>query len=154
MPAGVGLLGSRPCCVSFDHFRLVSPGLSAQTPDETLPRRWSLPETPDIYSVEATGRIVEAARRCIEEDDPALVYCTTNDDVFHHYASGDPKGERQIADVGARVAKIFADDPMHQIYLTGDHSMSQKTTIANMQHVCDETASKRSAWGRSRTATS
>lgn len=103
---------------------------------------------------EATGRIVEAARRCIEEDDPALVYCTTNDDVFHHYASGDPKGERQIADVGARVAKIFADDPMRQIYLTGDHSMSQKTTIANMQHVCDETASKCSAWGLSRTATS
>ncbi len=154
MPAGAGLLGSRPCCVSFDHFRLVSPGLSAQTPDETLPRRRSLPETPDIYSVEATGRIIDAAWCCIEEDDPALVYCATNDDVFHHYASGDPKSERQIADVGSRVAKIFADDPMRQIYLTGDHSMSQKTTIANTRHACDETASKRSAWGRSRTATS
>ena len=113
-------------------------GLSAQTPDEALLARWGLSTPPDIYSVEATGWIVDAARRCIEVDDPAFVYCTTNDYIFHHYAPGDPKAERQIADVDEQVAKIYAADPERQIYLTADHGMNQKTTIANMQHVCDD----------------
>ena len=113
-------------------------GLSAQTPDEGLLKRWGLPTPPDIYSVEATRWIVEAALRCIEVDDPAFVYCTTNDFVFHHYAPGTPEAQQQITDVDELVAKIHEADPTRQIYLTADHSMNQKTTIANMQHVCDD----------------
>ena len=113
-------------------------GLSAQDADPELLKRWGLSEPPDIYSVEASGWIADAAVRCIETDDPAFVYCTTNDYVFHHYAPGDPKAQQQISDIDAAVARAYEADPTRQIYITADHGMNQKTTIANMQHVCDD----------------
>lgn len=112
-------------------------GISAQAPDPGLLERYGLPAPPPIQSEASTEWIVEAACRCIEIDDPDLVYCTTNDYVFHHRAPGSREALAQIAAVDACVAKIFALDPARQVYITADHGMNQKTTIYNFQTIAD-----------------
>lgn len=112
-------------------------GLSAQTPDPELLARYRLPAPPALDSLEATRWILEAACRCIQTDDPALVYCTTNDFIFHHFAPGQPEADRQIGDIDQWMETIAGLDPDRQIYITADHGMNQKTAIANMQKLAD-----------------
>lgn len=61
-------------------------GRSAQDPDPVLLRRYGLDRQLAIQSIEATDWIVRTTCRCIERADPDLVYCTTNDYIFHHFA--------------------------------------------------------------------
>ncbi|MGI5897078.1 MAG: alkaline phosphatase family protein [Oscillospiraceae bacterium] len=106
-------------------------GLSEQNPDPELLRRYGLPMPPPIQSVDSTRWILDAAYRCMKTDDPDLVYCTTNDYIFHHFAPGQAEANEQIAAVDEYIQKIHALNPERQIYITADHGMNQKTTIVN-----------------------
>ncbi len=106
-------------------------GLSAQNPDGGLLERYGLEAPPSIQSVDSTRWIMNAAYECIRNDNPDLVYCTTNDYVFHHFAPGQAEANQQIAAVDEYLEKIFSLDPHRQIYITADHGMNQKTTIVN-----------------------
>lgn len=112
-------------------------GISAQTPDETLLRRYGMEQPPAIDSVEATEWIAKAAYECIKKDSPDFVYCTTNDYVFHHFAPGTREAEGQIRAIDTYIEKIASLEPQRQIYITADHGMNQKTRIVNFQIVCD-----------------
>ena len=114
-----------------------SVGLSAQTPDDVLMRRYKLAPPPAIDSVESTEWILSAACACIREDDPDLLYCTTNDYIFHHFAPGTPEAAAQIAAADSYIAQIHALAPDRQIYITADHGMNQKTTILNFGLLAD-----------------
>lgn len=111
-------------------------GFSVQEPDSKLLLRYGLEKAPAINSVEATGFIVKAAYECIKKDNPDLMYCTTNDFVFHHYAPGEPEARTQIEDIDNYIKKIHDLDPKRQIYITADHGMNQKTTIVNFPMIC------------------
>ena len=108
-------------------------GLSAEAPGEETLRRYGLKAPPPIRSVESTEWILQAALRCVERDAPDLVYCTTNDYVFHHCPPGHPHAVAQIRAVEDYVEKIHRADPGRQIYITADHGMNQKTVIVNFQ---------------------
>lgn len=112
-------------------------GFTLQDPDLELVRRYHLSPPPTIQSVESSGWIVEAACRCIEIDHPELVYCTTNDGVFHHHAPGEPEATEQIAAIDRWIARIHEIDPERQIYITADHGMNRKTTILDLQRMAD-----------------
>ncbi|WP_105203329.1 alkaline phosphatase family protein [Neobittarella massiliensis] len=112
-------------------------GLSAQDPDPVLLRRYGLDWPPTIQSIEATDWIVRAACRCIEREDPDLVYCTTNDYIFHHFAPGSEPARAQITAVDDCLAQLAASQPHRQIYITADHGMNQKKTILNFQAMAD-----------------
>lgn len=111
-------------------------GLSAQDADKEILDRYGLDMPPAINSVEATGWIVKAAYECIKKDDPHIMYCTTNDFIFHHFAPGSREAEMQIADVDKYIDLIHKADPQRQIYITADHGMNQKTTIVNFPEIC------------------
>ena len=113
-------------------------GLSAQAPDEALLERYGLEAPPAIDSVEATEWILKAACRCIEKDSPDLVYCTTNDFIFHHFAPGSPEANEQIAAVNRYIAEISQLEPNRSIYITADHGMNKKTQIINMGTVASD----------------
>lgn len=113
-------------------------GLSAQEPDVGLLQKYGLEAPPAINSVEATGWIVKAAYECIKQDEPDLMYCTTNDFVFHHYAPGAAEAKAQIRDIDEYINKIHQIDPKRQIYITADHGMNQKTTIVNFPAICEK----------------
>ena len=106
-------------------------GLSEESPDCELLTRYGLAAPPSIQSVESTCWIMDAVYRCIKMDNPDLVYCTTNDYIFHHVAPGQKKANEQIAAIDEYIAKIHALDSKRQIYITADHGMNQKTTIVN-----------------------
>lgn len=108
-------------------------GISAQTPDPQLLRRYDLAAPPPIQDVGSTRWILEAAYHCIRRDNPDLVYCTTNDFIFHHAAPGEREAQEQIAAVDEYINRICTMDPDRQIYITADHGMNQKTTIVNFQ---------------------
>lgn len=110
-------------------------GLSAQDPDQTVLERYDLSQAPAINSVEATEWIVRAAAECIRRDDPDLVYCTTNDYVFHHFAPGTPEANAQIRAINDIISEIAEMDPERQIYITADHGMNQKHTIVNFPQI-------------------
>lgn len=113
----------------------VSFGLSLQDPDRELLARYRLPDPPAVDSPEATGWIMDAAYRCLQRDCPALIYCTTNDFIFHHFAPGSKEADGQIAAIDQAVQKIASLDPERQIYITADHGMNQKTVIVNFQKI-------------------
>ena len=110
-------------------------GLSVQDPDEEIIKRYDLSPAPAINSVEATEWIVRAAAECIRRDDPDLMYCTTNDYIFHHFAPGTPEADAQIKAVSDIICEIAAMDPERQIYITADHGMNQKHTIVNFPQI-------------------
>jgi len=112
-------------------------GISVQTPDQKLLQKYQLDPPPAINSPEATRWILKAAYHCIQTADPDLVYCTTNDYVFHHFAPGEPTANEQIAAIDEYIAKIVSLDPERQIYITADHGMNQKTTIINFQRIAE-----------------
>ena len=113
-------------------------GISAQTPDEALLKRLGLPTPPSISSLESSRWIVNAALACIRQEDPDLVYCTTNDYVFHHFGPGTPEAQLQIKQIDDVVAAIHATDPERQIYITADHGMNQKHHLLDFQQLADE----------------
>lgn len=115
----------------------VTAGISAQSPDETLLQRYGLEPPPAIDSLKATEWIIKAACRCIEEDSPDFVYCTTNDYVFHHFAPGTEEARSQIRAIDNYIEKIAALEPQRQIYITADHGMNRKTRIVNFQMIAD-----------------
>ena len=71
-------------------------GISVQTPDAGLLERLGLSAPPEVQSPESTRWIYEAALACVREEDPDLLYCTTNDFVFHHHGPGTPEAADQI----------------------------------------------------------
>lgn len=112
-------------------------GISAQAPDEALLKRYNLAPPPAIQSVDSTRWILNAAFQCIRVDNPHLVYCTTNDYIFHHYPPGSPEANRQISALDEFVGRIHAISPERQIYVTADHGMNAKTTLVNFQAIAN-----------------
>ena len=113
-------------------------GISVQTPDEALLKKYGLPAPPAVSSLESSRWIVEAARAVIKQEDPALVYCTTNDFGFHHYGPEAPEAQLQIRQIDEAVDAIHAADPERQIYITADHGMNQKHHLLDVQQLADE----------------
>ena len=113
-------------------------GISVQTPDEALLKKYGLPAPPAVSSLESSRWIVEAARAVIKQEDPALVYCTTNDFGFHHYGPEAPEAQLQIRQIDEAVDAIHAAVPERQIYITADHGMNQKHHLLDVQQLADE----------------
>lgn len=113
-------------------------GISVQHPDPELLSRLQLSPPPQVQSADSTRWIFEAAYRCIRQEDPELVYCTTNDFVMHHYGPETQEAREQIRIIDGYVKKIHELDPVRQIYITADHGMNQKSDLLNMQHLCDD----------------
>ena len=96
-------------------------GISVQTPDPALLKKLGLSAPPEVSSLESSRWIVEAALAVIKKEDPALVYCTTNDYGFHHFEPGSPEAQLQIRQIDEAVTAIHGADPDRQIYITADH---------------------------------
>lgn len=111
-------------------------GLSVQDADEEIIKRYGLSKPPLINSIEATGWIMKAAYECIKKDDPQIIYCTTNDFIFHHFPPLSKEANMQIADIDRYMHMIYEEDPQRQIYITADHGMNQKTRIVNFAEIC------------------
>lgn len=113
-------------------------GISVQKPDQELLARLGLSVPPQVQSPDSSRWIFEAAYQCIKKENPALVYCTTNDFIMHHFPPGTDEAREQIRAADDYVAKIHDLDPSRQIYVTADHGMNQKTTLINLQTISDE----------------
>ena len=113
-------------------------GISVQTPDEALLKKLGLAAPPEVSSLESSRWIVEAARAVIKKEDPALVYCTTNDFGFHHFGPEAAEAQRQVRQIDEAVAAIHEADPERQIYITADHGMNQKHQLLDFQQLADE----------------
>ena len=113
-------------------------GISVQTPDAALLKRFGLPTPPAVSSLESSEWIVNAALAVIEKEDPALVYCTTNDFGFHHFGPETVEAQLQIRQIDEAVAVIHKADPERQIYITADHGMNQKHHLLDFQQLADE----------------
>lgn len=109
----------------------VDMGLSVQTPDERLIKKLGIDAPPAVNSHEGTEWILKAAYECIKKYSPDLMYCTTNDFVFHHYAPGTPEANAQTAYVNEYITRIHQLEPGRRIYITADHGMNQKTRLLN-----------------------
>jgi phosphonoacetate hydrolase len=81
---------------------------------------------------------VNAALAVIKQEDPALVYCTTNDYGFHHFGPEAPEAQLQIQQIDEAVAAIHEADPERQIYVTADHGMNRKHHLLDFQRLADE----------------
>ena len=112
-------------------------GISVQTPDAGLLERLGLSAPPEVQSPESTRWIYEAALACVKEEDPDLLYCTTNDFVFHHHGPGTPEAADQIRWMNEYVRRIHEADPERRIYITADHGMNQKHRLINFQAMAD-----------------
>lgn len=112
-------------------------GISVQTPDKALLDKLGLPLPPQVQDPQSTEWIMQAALACIEKEQPDLLYCTTNDFVFHHYGPGTPEAEAQIRYINEYVKKIHLADPERRIYITADHGMNQKSKLVNFQAVAE-----------------
>ena len=113
-------------------------GISVQTPDAPLLQKLGIPAPPGVSSLESSRWIVEAALAVIKKEDPALVYCTTNDFGFHHFGPEAPEAQLQIRQIDEAVAAIHEADPERQIYITADHGMNQKHHLLDFQQLADE----------------
>ena len=113
-------------------------GISVQTPDEALLKKYGLPAPPAVSSLESSQWIVNAALTVIKQEDPALVYCTTNDYGFHHFGPEAPEAQLQIRQIDEAIASIHGADPERQIYITADHGMNQKHRLLDFQQLADE----------------
>ena len=113
-------------------------GISVQTPDETLLKKYRLPAPPAVSSLDSSRWIVNAALAVIKQEDPALVYCTTNDYGFHHFGPEAPEAQLQIQQIDEAVAAIHEADPERQIYVTADHGMNRKHRLLDFQRLADE----------------
>ena len=113
-------------------------GISVQTPDEALLKKYGLPVPPAVSSLESSQWIVNAALAVIKQEDPALVYCTTNDYGFHHFGPEVPEAQLQIRQIDEAIAAIHGVDPERQIYITADHGMNQKHHLLDFQQLADE----------------
>lgn len=112
-------------------------GISAQKPDSALFDRLGLSAPPQVQSPESSRWIFEAAWHCIKKENPELVYCTTNDFVMHHYGPEADLAKEQIQTLNEYVKRIYALDSQREIYITADHGMNQKTTLINLQTICN-----------------
>lgn len=117
-------------------------GISVQDPDKALLDKLGLPLPPQVQDPESTAWIMQAALACIEKEQPDLLYCTTNDFVFHHYGPGTPEAEAQIRYINAYTKKIHEADPERRIYITADHGMNQKKRLLNFQALADHAGLK------------
>lgn len=108
-------------------------GISVQTPNREILKKYNLEEPPAINSIDATRWIMNAAYNCIKEDNPDIIYCTTNDYIFHHFAPQTKEANEQIVAINEYIKKINEIDPERQIYITADHGMNQKKYIVNFQ---------------------
>ena len=113
-------------------------GISVQTPDAALLKEYGLPAPPAVSSLESSGWIVNAALAVIKKEDPALVYCTTNDYGFHHFGPEATEAQLQIRQIDEAVAAIHEADKERQIYITADHGMNQKHYLLDFQQLADE----------------
>ena len=113
-------------------------GISVQTPDAELLKKLGLSAPPAVSSLESSQWIVEAALAVIKKENPALVYCTTNDYGFHHFGPEAPEAQLQIRQIDEAVAAIHEADPERQIYITADHGMNQKHHLLDFQQLADE----------------
>ena len=113
-------------------------GISVQTPDTVLLEKMGLSAPPAVSSLESSRWIVEAALAVIRKEDPALVYCTTNDYGFHHFGPETPEAQLQIRQIDEAVAAIHEADPERQIYITADHGMNQKHHLLDFRQLADE----------------
>jgi len=113
-------------------------GISVQTPDEALLKKYSLSAPPAVSSLDSSRWIVNAALAVIKQEDPALVYCTTNDYGFHHFGPEAPEVQLQVQQIDEAVAAIHEADPERQIYVTADHGMNRKHHLLDFQRLADE----------------
>ena len=113
-------------------------GISVQTPDIVLLKKLGLSVPPAVSSLESSRWIVNAALAVIKQEDPALVYCTTNDYGFHHFGPEAPEAQLQIRQIDEAIAAIHETDPERQIYITADHGMNQKHHLLDFQQLADE----------------
>lgn len=113
-------------------------GVSVQNPDSRILERLDLPAPPQVQSPDSSRWIFQAALQCIKEENPDLVYCTTNDYVMHHYSPQADLAKEQIRTLNEYVKKIYDLNPQREIYITADHGMNQKTTLINLQNICDK----------------
>lgn len=113
-------------------------GISVQKPDASLLSRLQLSPPPQVQSPESSRWIFEAAFQCIRQENPDLVYCTTNDFVMHHYGPDEAIAQEQIRTLDSYVQKIHELDPQREIYITADHGMNQKTDLIDLQRMADE----------------
>ena len=109
-----------------------------QTPDAALLKEYGLPAPPAVSSLESSGWIVNAALAVIKKENPALVYCTTNDYGFHHFGPEATEAQLQIRQIDEAVAAIHEADTERQIYITADHGMNQKHHLLDFQQLADE----------------
>ena len=112
-------------------------GISVQTPDPEVLKRLGLSQPPKVQSPESTRWILEAALACVKTEDPDLLYCTTNDYVFHHWGPGTAEAEEQIHWLDEYICRIHQADPERRIYITADHGMNQKRHLINFQAMAD-----------------
>lgn len=112
-------------------------GISVQKPDNSILERLNLPVPPQVQNPDSSRWIFQAAWQCIKEENPDLVYCTTNDYVMHHYGPQSDLAKEQIRTLNEYVKKIHALDPHREIYITADHGMNQKSILINLQTICN-----------------
>ncbi len=113
-------------------------GISVQKPDTPLLSRLGLSMPPQVQSPDSSRWIFKAAFQCIKEENPDLVYCTTNDFVMHHYGPEEALARQQIGEIDSYIQQIHELDPAREIYITADHGMNQKTTLINLQTISDQ----------------
>lgn len=113
-------------------------GINLQRPTAEQLKRYSLPAPPAVDSLDTYDWIFRACYQVMSQDDPDLVYCTTNDYMMHNYAPDTPEARAVMGTIDRWIGAIYDLDPAREIYLTADHGMGAKSRVINIQKKLDQ----------------
>lgn len=84
-------------------------------------------EPAGIYSAEIDYWQLRALHWVLRAYDPDLTYCSTTDYVMHKHGPGSAEAIRHIETLDALLGDLVEAFPEHQILITADHGMRDKT---------------------------
>ena len=104
--------------------------VSAERPPEQIVA--DLGEPPGIYTIEANGWLVRAARYLMDRHPADLVYITTTDYAMHTYAPEEQESRQHLSILDDAIGELMAAHPEATVLVTADHGMSAKSRMVDL----------------------
>lgn len=113
---------------------LLGPGAGTAISSEAPPS-WlvdAVGPSPEIYSLEVNGWVIDAANYAMSLKPYDIVYITTTDYAMHTYPPGHPRSQEHVSILDDAIGRLADAHPDATILLSADHGMSSKTRMLDV----------------------